>query len=228
MNARNVALYIGGAVVMLAVIGAIYLEIIVQSRSSHEVWMVTQDVAAGAHFTTDNVRQVSVPDTGDTLSYFHGDPIAGHERAARTLHGGHMLADDDLLGKAMVLVPVTFKSAPPLRNGDRIDVYTQFGTRTVQVGRSLTVESATTIWVPAVDEPSWVALQANSAPLFAVTSSGIGVPVNAGIGLSEAVSSLAGSVAGGQTGVSLAPPPPPATVAPAPTPSSTPRPSPTR
>src|SRR5215469_4385470 len=217
-------------IVLLAVIGAIYLEIIVQSRSSHQVWMVTQEVAAGSHFSTDNVRQVSVPDTGDTLSYYHGDPIADHKRAARTLQGGHMLADDDLLTAEMVLVPVSFKAAPPLKNGDVIDVYTQFGTRTVQVGRRLTVESATTIWVPAIDEPSWVTLQANSAPLFAVTSSGIGVPVNAGLGLSEAVSSLAGSVAGGQTGVSLAPPPPPATAAPGrgPTPTPSPRASPTR
>lgn len=224
MNARNVVLYIGGAMVMLAVIGAIYLEIIVQSRSSHQVWMVTQDVAAGSHFSADNVREVSVPDTGDTLSYFHGDPIADHKRAARTLHGGHMLADDDLFSNEMVLVPVSFKAAPPLRNGDVIDVYTQFGSRTVQVGRSLTVESATTIWVPAVDEPSWVTLQANSAPLFAVTSSGIGVPVNGGLGLPDAVSSLAGSVAGGQAGVSLAPQPAPATAAP----TTSPRPSPTR
>jgi hypothetical protein len=230
VNARNVALYIGGAMVMLAVIGAIYLEIIVQSRSSHGVWMVTQEVAAGSHFSTDNVRQVSIPDTGDTLSYYHGDPIADHKRAGRTLRSGHMLADDDLLTTAMVLVPVSFKAAPPLKNGDVIDVYTQFGTRTVQVGRSLIVESATTIWVPAVDEPSWVTLQANSAPLFAVTSSGIGVPVNSGLGLQDAVSSLAGSVAGGETGVSLAPPPPPATAAPSPaaTPTPTPRASPTR
>jgi len=226
VNARNVMLYVGGALVMLAVIGAIYLEIIVQSRSSHDVWMVTQDVAAGGHFTTDNVREVSVPDTGDSLSYYHNDPIAGHKRAGRTLRAGHMLADDDLLGTQMVLVPVSFKAAPPLRNGDVIDVYTQFGTRTVQVGRRLVVNSANTIWVPAVDEPSWVTLQANSAPLFAVTSTGIGVPINGGLGLQDAVSTLAGSVAGGQNGVSLAPLPPPATAAPGPTP--TPRASPTR
>ena len=226
MNARNVMLYVGGAVVMLAVIGAIYLEIIVQSRSSHGVWMVTQDVAAGGHFTTDNVRQVSVPDTGDSLSYYHNDPIAGRKRASRTLHAGHMLADDDLLGTQMVLVPVSFKAAPPLKNGDVIDVYTQLGTRTIQVGKSLTVESPTTIWVPAVDEPSWVTLQANSAPLFAVTSSGIGVPVSSGLGIQDAVSSLAGSVAGGSAGLSLAPPPSPATAAPSGAPA--PRPSPTR
>jgi len=123
-------------------------------------------------------------------------------------------------------VPVSFKAAPPLKNGDVIDVYTQLGTRTIQVGKSLTVESPTTIWVPAVDEPSWVTLQANSAPLFAVTSSGIGVPVSSGLGIQDAVSSLAGSVAGGSAGLSLAPPPPPATAAPSGAPA--PRPSPTR
>jgi hypothetical protein len=223
VNARNAVLYIGGALVMLAVIGAIYLEIIVQSRSTHSVWMVTQDVAAGATFTTDNVRQVSLPDTGDNISYYRGNPIAKGKRAGRTLHAGHMLADDDLLGTEMVLVPVSFKFAPPLKNGDVIDVYTQFGTRTVQVGKSLTVDSPGTIWVPAVDEPSWVTLQANSAPLFAVTSSGVGVPVSSGLGLPDAVSSLAGSVAGG-TGATL---PVPIAV-PTPTPTSAPRPSPTR
>lgn len=222
MNARNAVLYIGGALVLLAVIGAIYLEIIVQSRSTHAVWMVTQDVAAGAHFSSDNVREVSLPDTGDALSYYHGNPINASKRAGRPLHAGHMLADDDLLGTEMVLVPVSFKAAPPLKNGDVIDVYTQFGTRTVQVGRSLTVDTASTIWVPAVDEPSWVTLQANSAPLFAVTSTGIGVPVTSGLGLPDAVSSLAGSVAGGEGLPPLAPP----TAAPTPTP--TPKPSPTR
>jgi hypothetical protein len=225
VNARNAVLYIGGALVLLAVIGAIYLEIIVQSRSTHDVWMVTQDVPAGAHFSTDNIRQVSLPDTGDVLSYYHGNPVTAHQRAGRALHAGHMLADDDLLGQEMVLVPVSFKDAPPLKNGDVIDVYTQFGTRTVQVGKSLMVESPNTIWVPAVDEPSWVTLQANSAPLFAVTSSGIGVPVNSGLGLPDAVSSLAGSVAGGDSGTTIGPPPPVIAV-PTPTPTSAPTPTP--
>lgn len=205
---------------MLAVIGAIYLEIIVQSRSAHDVWMVTQEVAAGAVLTADNVRQVSVPDTGDNLSYYRGNPVADHKRAGHTLAAGHMLADDDLLAKEMVLVPVSFKAAPPLKNGDVIDVYTQLGTKTIQVGKSLPVQSATTIWVPAVDEPSWITLQANSAPLFAATSSGVGVPAGTGLAMQDAVSSLAGSVAGGPTSVAQS--------APLPATPPTPRPSPTR
>lgn len=231
MNARNVFLYVGGVMVMIAVIGAIYLEIVVQSRSAHAVWMVTQDVPAGALITGDNVRQASVPDTGDNIAYFRDDPIKLKKRAGHSLSKGHMLADDDLLRTPMVLVPVTFKAAPPLSRGDVIDVYTQLGTRTVQVGKSLTVESATTIWVPAVDEPSWITLQANSAPLFAANSTGIGVPASAGLGIQDAVAALSGSVAGqsatsGPPLVPASPPPPvPASPSAAPAASPSPRPS---
>jgi hypothetical protein len=220
VNARNVILYLGGALVMIAVIGAIYLEIVVQSRSSHQVWMVTQDVPAGAQLTADNVRRANVPDTGDTIAYYRGDPVTDHKRAGHTLAKGHMLADDDLMRTEMVLVPVTFKAAPPLTSGDLIDVYTQLGAKTVQVGRNLAVASATTIWVPAVDEPNWVTLQANSAPLFAVRSSGIGVPAIAGLGIQDAVSALSGSVVTGGQPVLSAPPPAPAS--PAPRPSASP------
>lgn len=225
MNARNVVLYLGGAMVMLAVIGAIYLEILVQARSAHDVWMVTQDVPAGARFTTDNVRQASVPDTGDRISYYRGNPITDRKRAGHTLGSGHMLADDDLLKLDMVLVPVSFKAAPPLNRGDMIDVYTQLGSKTIQVGKSLPVESATTIWVPAVDEPNWITLQANNAALFAASSTGIGVPAAGGLGIQDAVASLSGAVSGGAS--TLAPPAPgPAT--PTPPIVATPRASPTR
>ena len=228
MNARNVVLYLGGAIVMTAVIGAIYLEIVVQSRSTHDVWMVTQEVSAGARFTTDNVRSVSVPDTGDRISYYRGNPVKDRKRAGHTLLGGHMLADDDLLAREVVLVPVSFKAAPPLNNGDVIDVYTQLGNKTIQVGRSLQVESATTIWVPAVDEPNWITLQANSAPLFAARSSGIGVPAGSGLGIQDAVSSLAGSVAGAPVVTQATQQPTPGNVVQTPPPTPTPRPSPSR
>jgi hypothetical protein len=237
VNARNTVLYVGGALVMLAVIGAIYLEIVVQSRSTHSVWMVTQQVPAGSRFSVDNVRRVDVPDTGDRILYFGRNPISTGVRAGHTLAAGHLVADDDLLQRDTVLVPVSFKSAPPLGHGDKVDVYTLLGTKTVQVGKNLAVESPTTIWVPAVDEPNWITLQANNAPLFAATSTGIGVPAAAGIGLPDAVSALAGSVAGGQsTGAQSAPvltPAPLTPASPTPTPSPpqsspTPRPSPSR
>ena len=205
MRARNLVLFIGGAAVLLAAIGAIYLEILVQSRSTHEVWMVTQDVPAGAVLTTDNVRQASIPDTGDRILYYRGNPVDERKRAGHALSAGHLLADDDLLRTQMVLVPVNFKAAPPLKNGDVVDVYTQLGSKTIQVGRSLPVETSGTIWVPAVDEPSWITLEANNAPLFAATSAGIGVPSSPGLGIQDAVSMLAGSVSGG-SGVAGQPP----------------------
>jgi hypothetical protein len=226
--ARNVVLYVGGVVVLVAVIGAIYLEILVQSRSAHDVWMVTQAVAAGDRLTGDNVRQVSVPDTGDRISYYTGNPVADRKRAGHSLVIGHMLADDDLLQTEMVLVPVTFKSAPPLNHGDVIDVYTQFGARTIQVGRSLPVQSSTTIWVPAIDEPNWITLQANGAQLFAATSSGIGVPASSGLGIQDAVGALSSSISGSSSLTPSVPVP----AAPSPgsssNPTATPRPSPSR
>ena len=233
MNARNVVLYLGGVLVMIAVIGAIYLEIVVQSRSTHSVWMVTQEVPAGDLLTSDNVRQVSMPDTGDRIAYFRGNPVDQHKRAGHTLSAGHMVADDDLFRIEMVLVPITFKSAPPLHNGDKVDVYTVLGTKTIQVGKNLTVETSTTIWVPAVDEPSWITLQANNAPLFAADSAGIGVPASAGLGIQDAVSSLSGSVAGGPPSLTAPPlvpssPSPLTPASPSSAPTARPTPSPTR
>src|SRR5207248_10532090 len=114
VSPRNAVLYLGGGLVLLAAIGAIYLEILVQPRSTHEAWMVTQDVSAGTPFSAQNVRQVSIPETGDRIVGYGGNPIADHRRAGHALGSGHMLADDDLLQTDMVLVPVTFKAAPPL------------------------------------------------------------------------------------------------------------------
>lgn len=205
MTARNLVLALGGIIVLAAAVGAIYLEILVQSRSTHEVWMVTQDVAAGSLLTGDNVHVATIPDTGDRILYYRGNPVLDHRRADHSLSAGHLLADDDLLATAMVLVPVNFKAAPPLSHGDIIDVYTQLGTKTIQVGRSLPVDTGTTIWVPAVDEPNWITLEANNAPLFAATSAGVGVPAAPGLGIQDAVAALSGSVAGGSTSGGQAP-----------------------
>ena len=205
MRARSVVLTVGGTLVLIAAIGAIYLEILVQSRSTHEVWMVTQNVGVGSPLTSDNVRQASIPDTGDAILYYRGNPVAERRRAGHALSAGHLLADDDLLGTQMVLVPVSFKAAPPLKNGDLVDVYTQLGNRTIQVGRSLTVDTPGTIWVPAIDEPSWITLEANNAPLYAATSAGVGVPTGPGLGMQDAVAALAGSVAGRSSVIGQAP-----------------------
>lgn len=193
---RRLFLTVGGALVLLAVIGAIYLEIVVQSGSTHRVWMVTQDVVAGTELNADNVRRVTVPDTGDHILYYRGNPIADHRRAGHSLAASHMLADDDLMATDMVRVPVTFKAAPALRRGDTVDVYTVLGTKTIQVGRRLVVETNSSIWVPAAEEPAWVTLQANNAPVFAVASSGVGVPSASALGINDAVNGLASSLSG--------------------------------
>jgi hypothetical protein len=163
--------------------------------------MVTQDVTAGTMFSDQNVRRVSIPDTGDRIVYYHGNLVSDHRRAGHAVVSGHMVADDDLLATSMVLVPVTFKAAPPLSHGEMIDVYTQLGSKTIQVGKDLVVESSATVWVPAIDEPNWITLQANNAPLFAAASSGVGVPSTAGLGMQEAVTALAGSVSGGRIAI---------------------------
>jgi hypothetical protein len=196
VSMRSIVLSVGGAIVLLAAIGAIYLEILVQSRSTHDAWMVTQDVTAGTPIGPQNVRQVSVPDTGDAIATYRGNPFADHRRAGHALAPGHLLAADDLLGTEMVLVPVTFKAAPPLSHGDVVDVYTQLAGKTIQVGRALVVDTSTTIWVPAIDEPSWITLQANNAPLLAATSSGVGVPTGPGMGMQDAVATLSGTISG--------------------------------
>ena len=197
MSRRNLVLYLTGALVLVAAIGAIYLEILVQSHSTHHAWIATERITAGSPLTALNVRQVEVPETGDHVLYYAGNPVTEHRRAGHGLNASHMLADDDLLGTEMVLAPVAFKAAPTLARGDVVDVFylNQQTGRTIQVGRSVLVESATTIWVRATDEPSWVALQANNALLFAVAGAGNGVPASSGTGvaLPDAVGSLSTS-----------------------------------
>ena len=196
MVGRRLFLTVGGSIVLLAVIGAVYLETVVQSRATHRVWMVTQEMVAGTELNADNVRRVTVPDTGDRILYYRGNPITDHRRAGHALAASHMLADDDLMATDMVRVPVTFKAAPQLRRGDTVDVYTMLGTKTIQVGRRLVVETNNTIWVPASEEAAWVTLQANNAPLFAVESSGVGVPSGSALGINDAVNGLASSLSG--------------------------------
>ncbi|MBJ7602157.1 MAG: hypothetical protein JF888_03020 [Candidatus Dormibacteraeota bacterium] len=199
MPRRSLLLTIGGALVLLAVIGAVYLEIAVQAKATHTAWTVTQDIVAGTALDSSNVRQVKLADTGDPVQYFKGDPIRDHRRAASRLSASHLLSDDDLMPTQSVLVPLTFKSAPSMQRGDKIDVYVLMGTKTIQVGRGLVVEqpNPTTVWVPPGDEAAWVTLQANNSALFAVRSSGVGVPSGAGLALNEAASQLAGSASEG-------------------------------
>jgi hypothetical protein len=179
--------------VVIAVIGLLYLQAIAQSRATREAWMLTRDVATGALLDAGSVKRIRVPSAGDQFAVLTDSPVdrrVSHRMSAQTL-----LTRDDLLDEDLVQVPVSVRAAPGLVAGDTLDVYAVAGSRTVLVGRRLVVVatgSPMTILVPAADEPNWVALEANNVALFAAKSSGVGVPPNPAVAVSDAVSSLSG------------------------------------
>jgi hypothetical protein len=198
-------LLIGTPIVVLAFIGAVYFQIYVSSHATREGWILTKDVAAGTQLTADNVERVKVSAQGTPFSLYTGDPIGSKQRAAHAMKASHLLAPDDLTQNPLVLIPITFGAAPQLQRGDQIDVYVSVQGRTVVVGRDLFVETPTAVWVPSANEPYWVALEANRAPMIAVRSTGAGVPAADPVGLQEAVAALSGS-AGGSAPVESPPP----------------------
>ena len=224
--------------VVIAVIGLLYVQAMAQSHANRVAWMVTRDVAAGAVLDDANVRRVRVPSTGDQFAVLEQSPL--HRRAAHRMAPQTLLAPDDLLPDDMVQVPVSVRVAPGLSAGDTLDVYAVVATRTVLVGRRIVVIATgnpMTLLVPAGDEASWVALEANNVSLFAAKSSGIGVPSTAGVGVGDALANLSGTAqpglvligpagASGSAGAQLpAPAPVPATPVPGsrPSPSGPPR-----
>jgi hypothetical protein len=212
--------------VLLAVIGLIYLQVLAQSRATRPAWLLTRDVAAGAILDDSNVKRVRIPVAGDQFSVLEGSPV--QRRTSHRLNAQSILRPDDLLGSDTVQVPVSVRSAPSIGVGDSIDVYAVVGSRTVLVGRRLVVAatgSPMSLIVSASDEPYWIALQANNVSLFVAKSRGIGVPSEGqGVGVSEAVANLSGSALSGP--VLTSPSPEPTSPPPASTPPSTPPPSP--
>jgi hypothetical protein len=223
--------------VVLAVIGLIYLQVVAQSRATRDVWLLTHDVSAGALLDGSNVKKVRVPLAGDQFSLLQESPL--QRRTAHRLSAQSLLRPDDLLGSDTAQVPVSVRSAPSVGVGDSIDVYAVVGSRTVLVGRRLVVAATgnpMTLVVSASDEPYWIALQANNVSLFAAKSGGVGVPglsQGQGVGVTEAVANLSGSALSGPVLTSpgtsgLASPTPPTQptatpVAPTPLPSPTSR-----
>jgi hypothetical protein len=185
--------------VVLAVIGLIYLQVVAQGRATRETWLLTHDVSAGALLDGSNVKKVRVPLAGDQFSVLQESPL--QRRTAHRLAAQSLLRPDDLLGSDAVQVPVSVRSAPSVGVGDSVDVYAVVGSRTVLVGRKLVVAATgnpMTLVVPAPDEPYWITLQANNVSLFAAKSGGVGVPSQGqGVGVSEAVANLSGSALGG-------------------------------
>jgi hypothetical protein len=209
--------------VVLAVMGLIYLQVVAQSRATRDAWLLTHDVSAGALLDGSNVKKVRVPLAGDQFSIVQESPL--QRRTAHRLAAQSLLRPDDLLGSDTVQVPVSVRSAPAVGVGDSIDVYAVVGSRTVLVGRRLVVAATgnpMTLVVSAPDEPYWIALQANNVSLFVAKSGGVGVPNQGqGVGVSEAVANLSGSALGGPVltgpGSSGAVNPTPAPTAPPPT-----------
>ena len=209
----------GMTLVVIAVIGLLYIQATAQARAGRDAWMVTRDVPAGATLDQENVRLVRVASVGDPFAVLQESPIG--RRAAYRLTKQRLLSADDLLGRDTVQVPVSVRVAPGVSAGDTLDLYAVVGGRTVLVGRRLVVVSPgnpMTLLVPAADEASWIALEANNVALFAAKSSGIGVPSSPGVAVNEAISSLSGVAEGGPV-LSSGPPaatPPPPTVRPSP------------
>jgi hypothetical protein len=185
--------------VVLAVMGLIYLQVVAQSRATRGAWLLTRDVSAGALLNDSNVKKVRVPLAGDQFSLLQESPV--QRRTAHRLGAQSLLRPDDLLGSDAVQVPVSVRSAPSIGVGDSIDVYAVVGSRTVLVGRRLIVAATgnpLTLVVSASDEPYWIALQANNVSLFAAKSRGVGVPSQGqGVAVNEAVANLSGSALSG-------------------------------
>jgi hypothetical protein len=214
----------GLTLVVIAVIGLLYIQALAQTRASRDAWMVTRDVPAGATLDQQNVRLVHVATVGDPFAVLQESPLG--RRAAHRLGARRLLSEDDLLGRDTVQVPVSVRAAPGLSAGDTLDLYAVVGGRTVLVGRRLVVVAPgnpMTLLVPAADEASWIALEANNVALFAAKSSGIGVPSSPGIAVNEAISSLSGVAEGGPVLTGSGPPAVSPSPAVRPSPSASPR-----
>lgn len=212
--------------VLLAVIGLIYLQVMAQGRATREAWLLTHDVSAGTVLDSSTVKRVRVPLAGDQFTLLQESPL--RRRTARHLAAQSLLRPDDLLGNDFVQVPLSVRSAPSVSAGDSVDVYAVVGSRTVLVGRRLVVAATgnpMTLVVSAPDEPYWIALQANNVSLFVAKSEAVGVPGNQGqgVGVTEAVANLSGSALSGTV---LTAPGASAQVSPTPVPNSTPPPTP--
>ncbi|MGH7912774.1 MAG: hypothetical protein ACREQM_06855 [Candidatus Dormibacteraceae bacterium] len=210
----RLALLVGTPLIMLAVIGAIYLEVYNSSQASRQAWMVTQDVVAGAAFNGGNVERVSIPVSSASFEVLTENPITNHLRAGHAMPPSTLLTPSDLLGRTDVLVPISFAAAPGLSGGDHVDVYVVVDGTVTEVGRNLVVASPHSIWVPPGDEADWVALQGTNATLVAVRGAGTGGPSTNRIGIQQAIAELNQATRGRQGGAGG----PGGSPAPAPTP----------
>jgi hypothetical protein len=214
---RNVLVAIVAMLVFVVVAGAVYLELAASAGAKDLVWEVSRAVSAGEVLTPDNVQQQRIPHAGDNLDYFRGQLQAGVSRAAHDMGAGTILFQDDVLDQDLSLVNLTLKSAPQLSRGETIDVYAQFGSQTVMVGRRLMVDQVNTgsnnsngvsVLVPAADEPHWINLQASGVALYASRSTGVGVPQLRAQTIQDAIAALSGGATVGVGPIGQLPPTP--------------------
>lgn len=206
-RAGRVALLVGTPLIMLAVIGAIYLQIYTSSHASRQAWMVTQDVAAGARFTSSNVERVTIPDASPSFAVLTQDPIRNGLRAGHRIGASTLLTPSDIMARSEVLVPVAFSASPNLSTGDRVDVYAVLDGTVTEVGRDLVIATPQSVWVPAHDEADWVALRGTNVTLVAVRSSGAGSPQTNRVGIEQAIAALNRAAGGNASVPSPAPSP---------------------
>jgi hypothetical protein len=199
-RAGRLALLVGTPLIMVAVIGAIYLQIYTSSHASRQAWMVTQEVVAGTRFSSGNVESVTIPDASPSFTVLTQNPITGGLRASHRMAASTLLTPSDILNQTDVLVPVAFSAAPGLSGGDQVDVYAVVDGTVTEVGRGLVIATPQSIWVPARDEADWVALRGANVTLVAVRTSGVGVPQTNQVGIQQAISAL-NHAAGGATQV---------------------------
>ena len=201
-RAGRTALLVGTPLIMLAVIGAIYLQIYTSSHASRQAWIVTQDVVAGARFTSGNVERVTIPDASPSFAVLTQDPIRAGLRAGHRIGASTLLTPSDILGQSEVLVPVVFSAAPNLSSGDQVDVYAVLNGTVTEVGRDLVIATPQSVWVPSGDEADWVALRGTNVTLVAVRSSGAGNPHTDQVGVQQAIAAL-NRAAGGKGPVTV-------------------------
>jgi hypothetical protein len=227
---RNVLVAFVAMLVFVVVAGAVYLELAASAGARDVVWEISRSVTAGELLTPDNVQQQRIPHAGDNIPYFAGQLQKNVSRASHDMGTGTILFQDDVLNDDLALVNLSLKTPPQLTRGETIDVYAQFGSQTMMVGRRLVVDQVSSssntntvaVLVAAADEPNWISLQAGNVSLFAARSSGIGVPQRRAQSVQDAIAALSGG-ATGVTGVgTIAPTPPGSTPAPTPSPTKKP------
>lgn len=189
MSPRVILTLVAISVVILGLGGLVVFTQIQNQNSNRPVWVVSSAVSAGDLFTSSNVQKINVPGHADQFTVYTGNPDG--KRAALTLSVGHPLTAEDVIAINLSEVPVALKAPTPIAPSDSIDVYAFYNGGTVIIGKHLIVRSANplTVLVPTSDEPQWIAMLANSVPLYAAKSNGFGVP-NTNVAAAEAINQL--------------------------------------